>query len=255
MPELSAQITQAAGLLRQARTAVALTGAGFSTPSGVPDFRSPQSGLWAESDPLEVASLLTFRYQPERFFAWVRPLCALMRQAEPNAAHDALAELEAMGRLKAVITQNIDLLHTRAGSRTVLELHGSLASATCVQCFAVWPAQPQLHAFVDDGVLPRCPNCAGLLKPNVTLIGEQLPAAALQAARRAAQQCEVMLVAGTSLEVLPAAGLPVEALNCGAQLIIINLQPTYVDERAAVVIHADVAEVLPPIVAAVREAP
>src|SRR5687767_9498331 len=124
MTNFEASIAQAAALLRRARSAVALTGAGLSTPSGIPDFRSPQTGLWAQTDPLEVASLLTFRYEPERFFAWVRPLAALLRQARPNAAHNALAALEAAGRLQAVITQNIDGLHHRAGSQRVLALHG-----------------------------------------------------------------------------------------------------------------------------------
>ncbi len=251
MTVLAPEIAQAAALLRQARSAVALTGAGVSTRSGIPDFRSPQSGLWAQSDPLDVASLTTFRYEPERFFAWVRPLAALVRRAQPNAAHLALAQLEAAGRLQTVLTQNIDGLHQKAGSRSVIELHGGLETVTCVRCYRHWPGLPVLDAFIDTGALPRCVNCGGLLKPDVTLMGEELPLGVLQSARHAARECDVLLVAGCSLEVMPAAGLPVEALSRGAQLILVNYLPTYVDERAAVLIEGDVAEVLPLIAQAV----
>ncbi len=247
MPELATRLAQAADLLRRARSAVALTGAGLSTPSGIPDFRSPESGLWAQSDPLEVASLLTFRYEPERFFEWVRPLAALVRQAQPNPAHLALAQLEAAGQLQSVLTQNIDGLHRRAGSRSVLELHGGLSTATCVRCYKRWPGAPVLDAFIDSGALPACADCGGLLKPDVTLMGEELVAGVLKAARWAARHCDVMLIAGCSLEVMPVAGLPMEAVEHGAQLIVVNRQPTYVDERAAVLIEGDVAEVLPQI--------
>jgi NAD-dependent deacetylase len=245
MPALAHLVDQAAALLRESRMAVALTGAGISTPSGIPDFRSPGAGLWTEADPFEVASLLTFRYEPERFFAWVRPLARVVDRAQPNAAHAALAELEGRRQLSAVITQNIDGLHTRAGTRTVHEVHGTLGTATCVRCFVSSPAAEPLARFIDEGILPRCPGCGGLLKPDVTLMGEQLPARVLQAARRAARACDLMIVVGSSLEVMPAAALPLEALNYGARLIMINLLPTFVDDRAAVLIHADAADVLP----------
>lgn len=247
MLSLAQRIDQAATLLRESRLVVALTGAGISTPSGIPDFRSPGAGLWTEADPFEVASLLTFRYEPERFFAWVRPLARVIDRAQPNPAHLALAELEARQQLAAVITQNIDGLHTRAGSRTVHEVHGTMNTATCVRCFASLPAAERLARFVDDGVIPRCPGCGGLLKPDVTLMGEQLPARVLQAARRAARACDLMMVVGSSLEVMPAAGLPLEALNYGARLVLINLLPTFVDDRADVLIQADAAAVLPEI--------
>jgi len=233
--------------LRHAQSAIALTGAGLSTPSGIPDFRSPHAGLWAQADPLEVASLLTFRYEPERFFQWVRPLADLVRRAQPNSAHTALAQLEAAGRLQWVLTQNIDGLHHRAGSRQVLELHGGLDRATCIKCYAHFPGGPVLETFIETGELPRCAGCGGLLKPDVILMGEELTASVLYAARRAARECEVMLVAGSSLEVMPAAGLPMEALSHGARLILVNLQPTYVDNQATVLIEGNVAEVLPQI--------
>ncbi len=224
-------VARAAAIWGRARAVVALTGAGLSTGSGIPDFRSPRTGLWHGDDPMVVASLETFRYSPETFFAWVRPLAGQIQRAEPNAAHRALARLEAQGKLQTVITQNIDELHRRAGSQNVLELHGSLRSLTCVHCFQVWPAEGRLERFVAQGVLPRCPRCDGLLKPDVT--------------RQAARECDLMLVAGSSLEVMPAAGLPLEAIQRGAQVIVVNRDPTYVDERASVVIQADVNDVLP----------
>jgi NAD-dependent deacetylase len=250
MTDLARLILQAAALLREAQAAVAFTGAGISTPSGIPDFRSAGSGLWQNTDPMEVASLTSFRYHPEKFYAWVRPLASIIQQAQSNAAHRALADLESAHRLKLVMTQNIDDLHTRAGSEQVLELHGNLRQATCGHCHQVWPGGPMLAKFIEDGALPRCPDCGGVLKPNVILMGEQLPETAFRQARRAARQCDVMLVAGSSLEVMPSAALPLEAVTHGAQLIIINLEPTYLDERADVLIHADVADVLPQIAAA-----
>lgn len=244
----SVQIREAAELLRDARRAVALTGAGISTPSGVPDFRSAESGLWQQADPMEVASLCGFRADPRRFYEWVSPLARTLRNAQPNPAHLALARLEAMGRLTAVITQNIDMLHSRAGSRCVLEVHGHLREATCIACYHVMPAEELLAAWLDRQVLPGCPCCGGAMKPNAILFGEQLPARVFTEARLAARNCDVMLVAGSSLEVYPAADLPDVALNAGAAVIVVNREPTHIDDRAAVVIRADVAVALPALV-------
>ena len=244
-------IEQAASLWQRSEHAIALTGAGLSTGSGIPDFRSPQVGVWNGVDPMQVASLTTFRYAPEEFFAWVRPLAGQMRSAKPNAAHEALAALETLGKLHTVITQNIDELHWRAGSQNVLEVHGSLRTATCVRCWRVWPGAALVDRFVADGLMPTCPSCGGLVKPDVTLMGEQLPQAVLRSAHAAACACDLMLVAGSSLEVMPAAGLPVEALNRGARLVIINQEATYLDERADVVIHADVVQALPALATAI----
>jgi NAD-dependent deacetylase len=245
MSELRDQIERAAGIIRTARQVVAFTGAGVSTHSGIPDYRSPGSGLWEEDDPYTVASLTAFRYRPERFYKWVRPLTARVLAAQPNAAHRALAALEAAGKLSTVITQNIDGLHQRAGNRHVLEVHGSLQTATCGRCHHTVAALPLLERFAQDGTLPTCPTCGGVLKPNVILMEEQLPVAVFQRAREAARACEVLVVAGSSLEVLPSAGLPLEAVNAGAQLVIVNFGSTYLDERATLRIEGDVAEVLP----------
>jgi NAD-dependent protein deacetylase/lipoamidase len=240
-------IDRAADLLRHARHAVALTGAGVSTCSGIPDFRSPGSGLWEQVDPLQVASVFAFRRRPEAFFDWIRPLAHCLLEAQPNPAHIALAQLEAAGLLKAVITQNIDGLHQKAGSQCVLEVHGHLREATCIRCYRVFPTERFIEAFLAEGGVPRCPECGNVLKPNVILYGEQLPAAVMQAAQRHMRWCDVMLVAGSSLEVVPASDLPRLAQHNGARLILVNLQPTYMDAEADVMLHADVAKVLPQI--------
>src|SRR5215207_1263958 len=140
-------IAGAAELLKQAKYTIAFTGAGISTPSGIPDFRSQSSGLWEKDDPMTVASMYGFRQNPQAFYNWIYPLARLTVNAQPNLAHVALAQLEAHGLLKAIITQNIDLLHTRAGNKTVYELHGHLREATCVHCFTVYPAEPIIHQF------------------------------------------------------------------------------------------------------------
>jgi NAD-dependent deacetylase len=239
-------LQSAAELLHQARYAVALTGAGISTPSGIPDFRSPHTGLWDNVDVMEVASMMGFRRRPEAFFNWVRPLAYQMVRAEPNPAHYALAQLEAIGVIKALITQNIDMLHSRAGSHKLYEVHGHLREATCVECFGVYPASDGfMDRFIDTGEIPRCPGCGGVLKPNVILFGEALPVKILHASQRAARECDVMLVAGSSLEVAPASELPLVALAHGAKLILVNYEPTYVDDQADIVMHADVAAILP----------
>ncbi|MBI2977102.1 MAG: NAD-dependent deacylase [Chloroflexi bacterium] len=238
-------IGRAADLVRGSPSTVALTGAGISTPSGIPDFRSPESGLWTDIDPTVVATLQEFCRNPKAFYEWIRPLARLLLAAEPNPAHRALARLEQAGRLAVIVTQNIDMLHHRAGSERVLEVHGHLREATCIHCYRAWPAHAFLLRWLDDNVLPRCPECGYPLKPNVILFGEQLPAQILTQAKLAARRCGVMLVAGSSLEVFPAADLPLIALEHGAKLIVINHMSTFVDDRAEVVIRDDVAEVLP----------
>jgi len=240
-------VVYAAGLIREARHATVLTGAGLSTPSGIPDFRSEGSGLWSRDEPLEVASMQTFRTRPELFFQWFRPLARQIYFAEPNAAHLALAQLEACGRLQAVLTQNIDMLHDKAGSKRVFELHGTLRSLSCTQCYRQFGYETYLLPFIEDGKIPHCPVCAAILKPNVILFGEQLPQKVLFDAQREARNCDLMIVIGSSLEVLPVAGLPMQALDRGAHLIIINNSPTYLNVRADIVLPEDVATIIPAI--------
>ena len=243
----SAAIEDAAVLIRKAERAVVLTGAGISTPSGIPDFRSEGTGLWSRDEPLEVASLTTFRTAPERFFQWFQPLAGRIFTAQPNPAHLALAEFERSGHVRTIVTQNIDALHQKAGSKGVIELHGTLRTLSCTNCFQQFEADPFLQPYIETGKIPTCLNCNGILKPDVILFGEQLPQAAWYEAQRAARQCDLMVVAGSSLEVLPVAGLPMQALDRGAHLIIINNTPTYLNVRADVIIMDDVATTIPEI--------
>jgi len=250
--DLDKHITTAAQILRQAKRAVALTGAGISTPSGIPDFRSTDSGLWEKHDPMIVASLYGFQQQPEAFYDWVRPLSRLTAEAAPNPAHFALRDLEKMGILNSIITQNIDILHTRAGSQTVYEVHGHMREMECLSCGVTADAEPVMKAFVDQNQLPRCIACGAITKPKVILFGELLPAEILHGAQQAAASCDVMIVIGSSLEVAPINSLPRIALQNGAKLIIINFGPTHIDSAADVIIRGDVATVLPRIVQLVQ---
>jgi NAD-dependent deacetylase len=243
--ERASSIAQAARLLRQACHAVALTGAGSSTPSGIPDFRSPETGLWERADPLEVASLYAFRRNPEAFYAWFRPLVRTWLISEPNPAHRALAALEREGWLKAIITQNIDGLHQRAGSHEVLELHGHLREATCMNCYRVVRVSDLLDEFLATNEVPRCKVCGGVMKPNAVLFGEQLPIQVVNAAMMHVRRADVMLVVGSSLEVMPASHLPLLVHERAGHLIVVNLASTYIDDVADVVIHADLADVVP----------
>ncbi|MCB9420902.1 MAG: NAD-dependent deacylase [Ardenticatenaceae bacterium] len=246
MPSL---IDQAIAILRQSRHAVALTGAGISTPSGIPDFRSRDSGLWEKYDPMEVASFTGFKQNPQDFYHWIRPLFDTITVAQPNAAHQALVQLEAYGPLQAVITQNIDGLHSKAGSQTVYEIHGHLREVTCLRCYEIFNTNVVLDDYLATGDIPRCPSCGGVLKPNVILFGELLPVTALNHSRKETRSCDVMLVVGSSLEVEPAGDLPLLAKQSGARLIIVTLSETHLDYLADVVIHTDVVDVLPQLAA------
>jgi len=242
-----AAIEFAADLFRQARRAVILTGAGLSTPSGIPDFRSEGTGLWSRDEPMEVASLTTFRTSPEKFFQWFRPLAGQIFDAQPNPAHLAIGQMERAGCIQSIITQNIDALHQKAGSKNVIEMHGSIRTLTCAQCYHQVESEPYLLPFVAENRIPHCPRCDSILKPDVILFGEQLPQKAWFQAQRDARSCDLMMVAGSSLEVLPVAGLPMQALDRGAHLIIVNNSPTYLNVRADVVILENVAQIIPAI--------
>jgi NAD-dependent deacetylase len=225
-------------LIAARQPCVVLTGAGVSTESGIPDFRSP-TGIWAEVDPLEVASIEAFRRDPERVWAFYRRRIHMLLEAEPNAAHVALAELERRGLVRAVVTQNIDTLHTRAGSSDVVEVHGSIRTAVCPGC-GYLEELDRLLAQLDLLAAPVCADCAAVLKPGVTLFGELLPAAAFERATELAREAELMLVVGSSLEVWPVAGLPLES----RALAIVNRGPTALDERALLKVDAAAGDAL-----------
>jgi NAD-dependent deacetylase len=236
--------------MRGAQSVVALTGAGISVPSGIPDFRSPQTGLWAQVDPMEVAHIDVFHRNPERFWSFYGRRFDVLDDKQPNRAHKLLAAFERADLLEAVITQNIDRLHERAGSREVIEVHGSIASSSCLQCGKQLPlaeVRPRQES-ADDGV-PRC-DCGSPLKPDVVLFGELLPATAIARAERLAAMADVLLCIGSSLEVYPVAGLPKLTLSGGGKLAIITQGPTQFDRFAAVRMHADVVTDLEALAAA-----
>jgi NAD-dependent deacetylase len=233
-----------AALLRDRQPCVVLTGAGVSTESGIPDFRSP-TGIWATVDPLEVASIQAFRRDPERVWAFYRERIHTLLEAEPNPAHHALAELERRGLVEAVVTQNIDTLHSRAGSHEVVELHGSIRTAVCQRCLWTEAAVAVLEQL-EEHPAPLCIHCGEVLKPGVTMFGELLPPGAMERATHLARAAGLALVVGSSLEVWPAAGLPLEA----RAFAIVNLGPTALDDRALLKIDAPAGETLTAVVEA-----
>ncbi len=237
-------VEQAIALLSAARHTVALTGAGISTPSGIPDFRGWGSGLWTAVDPLAVASIWAFHDHPEQFYRWIQPVMVKLLAARPNFAHTTLAQLEQRGLLQAVVTQNIDSLHLKAGSRRVLEVHGHIRTASCLDCHHNLPSDCLWSAVLDGVQPPPCPACGGLLKPDVVLFGEPLPYEALSAAQHEMLAADVLLIIGSSLEVMPAADLPLLARRRGAATILVNLTPTPLDAQMDVVIREDVVKTL-----------
>lgn len=251
MSSISAEITHninlAANLIKQSHCTVTLTGAGISTHSGIPDFRSPGIGLWTYVQPMEVASLSAFRHDPEQFYKWFHPLAVQIYTAKPNPAHLALAKLQLAGYISTIITQNIDGLHTRAGANNVLEVHGTLDTLSCTNCYRQIPSYVIMEEYINNCSIPHCQVCGSILKPDIILYEEQLPVKTWTKAEEVSGNCELMLVTGTSLEVMPSAKLPVRAMDHGAHLIILNNADTFMDVRADIVIRADVAEILPQI--------
>lgn len=243
----NASLRHARDLIHNAKHVVALTGAGLSTRSGIPDFRSPQSGVWENVDPMEVASIQGFRADPARFYDWLKPLATITRKAKPNAAHKALAQLERNGNLTALITQNIDGLHARAGSKNVYQLHGDMTEMHCLSCGRRYHGAAFIGDFLTYGTIPAC-DCGRILKPSVTLFGEMLPMHAIAEAQCQAEKCDVMIVAGSSLQVSPAAELPLQAQRTGAKIINVNLEASWVDDHAAFSFHDDVTKILPQLV-------
>jgi NAD-dependent deacetylase len=227
-------------LVRGARSVVALTGAGISVPSGIPDFRSPGTGLWANVDPMAVAHIDVWRRDPERFWGFYGQRFHTLEGKEPNAAHAALVELERRGVLQAVITQNIDRLHRKAGTRDLVEVHGSIATSSCMACGARYPlAEARERLAADPAGIPRC-DCGRPLKPDVVLFGEWLPEAAIDRAFALAASADVLLCIGSSLEVHPVAQLPGVTAAAGGAVAVLTQGPTPWDERADVRLDGDV---------------
>jgi NAD-dependent deacetylase len=229
-----------AQLVLHSERTVALTGAGVSVPSGIPDFRSPETGLWERVDPMEVAHIEVFRRDPERFWAFYGQRFQTLDDKRPNRAHELLAKLERSGLLQAVITQNIDGLHRRAGTSELVEVHGSIAHSSCLGCGSSYPLEEvRARQAADRRSVPRC-DCGEPLKPDVVLFGEYLPSDVFERAQQLAEQADLMLCIGSSLEVYPVADLPLRTVAGGGQLAIITQGATPLDARAAVRLGGDV---------------
>ena len=227
------------GLVRDRGPCVVLTGAGISTESGIPDFRSP-TGIWAHYNPMEYATIDAFLADPVKVWDFYGKRLAVLGDAEPNEGHRALAQLEDRGWVRAVITQNIDQLHERAGTRELVEVHGSIRTSSCLDCRTVVP----FDQVVTLLPVPQCPNCGRVLKPDVVMFGELLPAAQMARAEKLAREAGLMLVVGSSLEVYPVAGLPLETLANGGVLAIVNRGTTPFDGRASLVLDGGAGETL-----------
>jgi NAD-dependent deacetylase len=236
-----------AALIVEAQPCVVLTGAGVSTESGIPDFRS-RTGLWAEYDPMEYATIDAFRRDPAKVWDFYSKRLGVLADAQPNAAHLALAELERLGLVEAVVTQNVDRLHHAAGSRRVVEVHGSIRTASCLAC----GHREEFDRLMELLPVPTCAECGAVLKPDVVMFGELVPAGAIQEVSRLVRGAGLLLVVGSSLEVYPVAGLLEEARGGGTRIAIVNRGPTPFDGVADLKIDASAAETLAAVVADVR---
>ncbi len=229
-------------LIRANQPCVVLTGAGVSTESGIPDFRSA-GGIWAQYDPMEYATIQAFHRDPVKVWDFYARRFDVLLQARPNPAHEALAELERAGFVRAVVTQNIDRLHELAGSRDVVEVHGSIRTSSCLAC-GRRETFDEVVRMLETEPAPACANCGSILKPDVVMFGELLPAAAIERATELAREARLLLVVGSSLGVYPVAGLPHETLEAGGKLAIVNREPTPFDGAAALAIHAGAGDTL-----------
>jgi NAD-dependent deacetylase len=223
-----------AELIRDSQPCVVLTGAGVSTESGIPDFRS-RTGIWARYDPMEYATIDAFRRDPVKVWDFYARRLEVLGRAEPNAAHRSLARLERAGLVDAVVTQNIDRLHELAGSRNVIEVHGSIRTSSCLACGEV-VALDEVVRLLEEVPAPPCRRCGSVLKPDVVMFGELLPPGAMERASDLARGAGLLLVVGSSLEVHPVAGLPYETVAAGGRLAIVNQGTTPVDSIATLVI-------------------
>jgi NAD-dependent protein deacetylase/lipoamidase len=241
-----------ADLIRESSFTVALTGAGISVPWGIPDFRTPGTGLWTKVDPMKVAHIDAFHRDTAAFWEYYRPRFETLGDKRPNRAHEALAELERRGLLAGVVTQNIDRLHGAAGSERVVEVHGSIATSSCTTCGASYALEAVEELFDEDGIA-TCGCCMGKVKPDVVLFGEYLPEGAMAEAQELCAQAELLLCVGSSLEVYPVAGLPELTLAGGGSVAVVTQGSTPYDDRAAVRLDGDVVAELDAVLAALPE--
>jgi NAD-dependent deacetylase len=225
-----------------------LTGAGVSVPSGIPDFRTPGTGLWEKVDPMEVAHIESWRRDPQRFWSFYGDRFVSLVDKRPNEAHLALAELERRGVIRAVITQNIDRLHRLAGTGRLIEVHGSIEWSVCLEC----GDRVSIDRVIEllGAAVPECPRCSAPLKPDVVLFGELLPERAMAEAQALALDADLMVCVGSSLEVYPVAGLPAMTRGSGGRLALVTQGPTPYDDDADVKLEGDVVQELRAVLAA-----
>ena len=234
-------IDEVKNLIKGSKNIVALTGAGISTESGIPDYRTPGKGLWEKID-MSVVSLNGFLEDPTRYYNYSKELYKIRSSAKPNEAHTLLAKMEDNGFLSGIITQNVDGLHILAGSKVVHELHGSLTLVVCLECSALSPMKNAMKKVLEGQNPPLCVDCGGILKPNAVFFGEALPRIPWEESVELVKKCDLLLTIGSSLQVSPANVLPDIALKNGAKLIVINLMPTPYDSDAYLVIREKIAE-------------
>ncbi|KAA0258868.1 NAD-dependent protein deacylase [Deferribacter autotrophicus] len=238
------EINKLAEKIKNSKNIVVFTGAGISTESGIPDFRSPKTGLWNKYSDLDFITIDGFKRNPDKFYDFALETFDIIFKANPNDAHYFIANLEKKGKVKAVITQNIDGLHQKAGSKNVLQLHGDLTKSICLSCNVQFSTRRMFEIAKKLKAAPKCPQCGGIIKPNVVFFGESLPADILEESITYSKNCDLFIVMGSSLVVMPAALLPGYAKEAGATVVILNKTPTPYDSLADIVINDTLSKIV-----------
>ena len=253
MSDINTKIEKIAQLIIDANDIVALTGAGMSTESGIADFRSPGTGLWEKVDPYEFSSIDSYMANTSKNLEFMLETGRNIFRARPNSGHKALTKLQRMGKLRGVLTQNIDRLHHKAHTKNIVEFHGNAYEAKCMSCSQIYEITTMVNQVMNGQSTPSCEKCSGLLKPNTIFFGEPLESEVIQAADEMISKCDLLIVLGSSLVVYPVALYPQRALSIGAKLVIVNIQETNMDSTADVVIHEKIGDVLPKVSSLVNE--
>jgi len=253
MSSLEVKIEKLAKLILESHNIVALTGAGMSTESGIADFRSPGTGLWEKVDPYEFASIHSYVANPAKNLEFMLETGKAIFRARPNKGHKALTKLQKLGKIKGVLTQNIDRLHHKAKTKNIVEFHGNAYEAKCMSCGQIYQISFMVNQVLEGIYSPSCEKCSGLLKPNAIFFGEPLESKTLEEADDMIAECDLLLVLGSSLVVYPVAFYPKKILSLGAKLAIINIQETDMDSVAEVVIHEKIGDIFPKVVSIVEE--
>jgi NAD-dependent deacetylase len=248
MTKIEESIKKLAELIHNSNNIVALTGAGMSTESGIADFRTPGEGLWEKVDPYEFASIHSYIANTSKNLEFMLETGKNIFRARPNKGHKALTRLQKLGKLKGVLTQNIDRLHHKARTKNIVEFHGNAYEAKCMTCGQVYEITVMVNQVLKGKTSPSCEKCRGMLKPNAIFFGENLESQTLEAADKMLEKCDLLLVLGSSLVVYPVAWYPPRILSAGAKLAIINIQDTDMDSAAEIVIHEKIGDILPKVI-------